>query len=227
MSYYSLTFGNLSRRSIGQLPIVRVEPDEERAPRRAIEAIRRGQIVVFPTDTVYGLGCRIDDERAVRRIFEIKRRPLTDALPILLAGPDQLDLYVRLVPADAYRLIARYWPGPLTLVMLRSSRIPPLVAGGGDTVAIRVPGHPIPRALIRGAGVPIVGTSANSHGMAVPVTAQHAVYDLGDWVDLVIDGGRAAAGRESTVIDLTGGMPRVIREGAIPARELRDHGITG
>jgi len=219
MSYYSHTFANLRPFDVRQIPIIRVDEDG-RAPRRAIEALWRGQILVYPTDTVYGLGCRIDDERAVRRIFEIKRRPPTTPLPVLLADASQLDEYARDVPAVARRLISRFWPGALTLIVRRSDRVPAIVAGGGDTVAVRVPGHPIPRALVRAVRGPIIGTSANSHGAPPPPTAQLAVYDLGDRVDLVLDGGRAPLARESTVVDVTGDAPVVVREGAIPTRDL-------
>ncbi len=217
MAYYNLTFANLREFVPGRIPIVRVDAGEERAPRRALEALARGQIVVFPTDTVYGVGCRIDDDRALRRLFQIKQRPVTEPVPVLLADVDQLAEYARTVPAIARQLIEQFWPGPLTLIVLRSARVPALVAGGGETVAIRVPNHLIPRALIRGVGVPIVGTSANSHGMPAPVTAQQVIYDLGDRADLVLDGGRASLGVESTVVDVTGSVPRVVRVGAIPA----------
>lgn len=220
MSYYRLTFSNLRGFAPGRIPILRVDVNESRAPRRAIEALRDGAVIVFPTDTIYGLGCRIDDERAVRRIFEIKGRPITEPLPVLLADPAQADAFVREMPPAARRLISRFWPGALTLVLRRSDRIPPTVAGGGDTVALRVPGHPLPRTLVRELGVPIVGTSANSHGMPSPATAQAAVFDLGDRVDLVLDGGRVPLGRESTVVDVTTGIPRIIREGALPAPEV-------
>ncbi len=220
MSYYNLTFSNLRSLQTDQIPIIRVSGEDGPAPRRAIEALRQGQIVVYPTDTVYGLGCRIDDPRAVGRIFEIKGRPVTEALPVLLADPGQLEVYVVSITPGARRLISRFWPGALTLIFRRSDRIPAAVTAGGDTVAVRVPGHPVPRALVRGLGMPIIGTSANSHGMPAPTTAQLAVFDLGDRVDLVLDGGRVPLGRESTVVDVTGDVPRVVREGAIPAREL-------
>lgn len=218
--YYRLTFSNLREFAPGRIPILRIDPHESKAPRRAVEALRRGEVLVYPTDTIYGLGCRIDDDRAVRRIYEIKNRPAVEPLPVLLADPVQVDDYAREVSPVARRLISRFWPGPLTLVLRRSARIPSIVAGGGDTVALRVPGHPLPRALVRELGVPIVGTSANSHGMPPPVTAQQAVFDLGDRVDMVLDGGRAPLGRESTVVDATGDLPRIIREGALPAPEM-------
>jgi L-threonylcarbamoyladenylate synthase len=219
MSYYRVTFSNLRPLDIRPIAIVRVAGDSP-APRRAVQALQEGQVIVYPTDTVYGLGCRMDDERAVRRVYRIKNRPLTDPLPLLLAEPEQVDECAREVPELARRLITRWWPGPLTVVLRRSPRVPLVVTGGTDTVALRVPNHPVPRALVRAVGVPLVGTSANSHGMPAPVTAQLAVFDVGDQVDLVLDGGRTPLGRESTIVDLTGPLPRVIREGAIPAAEL-------
>lgn len=220
MPYYTLTFSNLRPFDLGQVPILRVSGEDGQAPRRAIEALRQGQVIVYPTDTVYGVGCRIDREAAVQRIFAIKRRPPTEPLPVLLADAVQLDDYALGVGTAARKLITRFWPGALTLVFRRSDRVPAAVAGGGDTVALRVPGRALPRALIRAIGVPIVGTSANSHGLLPPPIAQLAVYDLGDRVDLVLDGGRAPLGRESTVVDVTTDVPRLVREGAIPARDL-------
>ncbi len=220
MSYYLLTFANLRPLDPRQVPIIRVSGADGQVPRRAVEALRQGQVIVYPTDTVYGVGCRIDDEGAVRRLYEMKGRPATEPLPVLLADPAQLEAYVRGISAAARRLISRFWPGALTLIFRRSERIPPVVAGGGDTVAVRVPAHPIPRALVRAIGIPIVGTSANSHGMRAPLTAQLAIYDLGDRVDLVLDGGRAVLGRESTVVDVTGEVPRVVREGALTVGDL-------
>ncbi len=220
MFYSGLTFANLQPFDPRPVPIIRAIGEDSQVPRRAIEALRRGQAIVFPTDTVYGLGCRIDDEGAVRRIYEIKGRPPTEPLPVLLADPIQVQTYARSVNAAAQRLMSRFWPGALTLVFLRSDRIPLAVAGGGETVGLRVPAHPIPRALARAMLIPIVGTSANSHGMPAPVTAQLAVWDLGDRVDLVLDGGRATLARESTVVDVTGSVPRLVRQGAIPAGEL-------
>jgi len=220
MSYYGLTFANVGDLTPRPLPIIRVEPQERRAPRRALEVLRRGGVIVYPTDTVYGVGCRIDDEAAVRRIFALKGRGLDDPLPVLLADPGQLDEYGTAISAAARRLAALYWPGPLTIVVRRSPRIPALVAGGGETVGLRVPGHPVPRALVRELGVPIIGTSANTHGTPSPVTVQGAVFDLGDRVDLVIDGGRAPLGLPSTVVDATVDPPRLVREGAVVVRDM-------
>ncbi len=220
MSYYQLTFSNLASIDTKPIPLMRVDPSEAHPPRRAVEALRRGQIVVFPTETLYALSCRIDNEAAVRRVFTIKRRPAGDALPILLAAAAQLDEYGAAVGDDARALASRFWPGPLTLIVRRSDRVPAVVAGGGDAVGLRVPDHPLARALVQAAGVALVGTSANTHGYPAPVSAQQVVFDLGDQVDMVIDGGRTRLAGPSTVVDATSSPMRVVRSGAIPAQTV-------
>ncbi len=221
MTFYDLTFANLVELIPGRISILRVDSNDPRPPRRAIEALAAGDVIAFPTDTVYGLGCRIDEERAVRRIYDIKARLPTDPLPVLIAEVVQLDEVATAVSHGARKLIERFWPGPLTIVVARSPRVPAQVTGGGDTVAVRLPNHPVPRGLVRGVGVPIVGTSANSHGRPAPVTAQQVVFDLGDQIHLVLDGGRTPIGVESTVVDVTGPSLRIVREGAIPADVVR------
>lgn len=220
MSYYGLTFsggGDVASRAV---PMLRVDPAEPRAPRRALAVLREGGVIVYPTDTVYGLGCRIDAAAAVERIFVLKGRPSTDPLPVLLADPAQLDEYGVALSSAARRLAARYWPGALTLVVRRSEKIPALVAGGGNTVGLRVPAHAVPRALVRELGVPIVGTSANRHGTPAPLTAQHVMFEFGDRVDLILNGGRCPVGRESTVVDATVDPPRIVREGAVELHDI-------
>lgn len=225
MPYSNLTFSNLATLETRQIPIIRVAPSDEHPPRRAVEAVARGDVIAFPTDTVYGVGCRIDREDSVRRIFALKGRPETEPLPVLLAEMSQLDEYGRNVSNAARRLAGRFWPGALTLVVYRSARVPARAAGGGETIALRVPNHAVPRALVRAAGVPIIGTSANSHGMPSHTMAQMVVYDLGDRVDLVLDGGRSPLGRESTVVDVTGERPVVVREGAINAADVVEYAV--
>jgi L-threonylcarbamoyladenylate synthase len=140
-------------------------------------------------------------------------------MPLLLSGKEQLEIAVAEVPSLAWRLVDKFWPGALTLVLRRASRIPPVVTGGGPGVAVRVPDHPVPRSLAGGMGVPIVGTSANITGRPSPTTAAEVQEQLGDGVDFIIDGGPCTVGVESTVIDLTGG-PRLLREGAIPRVDI-------
>ncbi|MDP6511091.1 MAG: L-threonylcarbamoyladenylate synthase [Dehalococcoidia bacterium] len=178
-----------------------------------------GGVGSFPTDTVYGLGGSSLLVEAVERVFRLKRRSLSHPMPLLLSGKEQLEIAVAEVPYLAWRLADKFWPGALTLVLRRASRIPPIVAGGGPGVAVRVPDHPVPRSLAEGMGVPIVGTSANITGRPSPTTAAEVQEQLGDGVDFIIDGGPCPVGVESTVIDLTG-VPRLLREGAIPRVDI-------
>ena len=186
----------------------------------ATRILRDGGVVTFPTDTVYGLGAHALLEPAVARIFRVKGRPAHLPLPLLLADISEMSSVAEHVSALAWRLAARFWPGGLTLVLPRASRVPALVAGGGSSIAVRVPGHPVPRALVRSLGAPIIGTSANLSTRLSPVTARQIEEQLGGAVDLIIDGGPCPGGFESTVLDLTGAEPGIVREGAVPRREL-------
>jgi L-threonylcarbamoyladenylate synthase len=192
----------------------------QRETQKAVEILREGGVVAFPTDTVYGLGARADVDGAVSRIYEIKKRSRHLPLPLLLANISQLELVAQTVPELAYRLAERFFPGGLTLVLPRSSWISDIITGGGETVAVRVPNHPIPLALIRGVGVPITGTSANLSGMPGPLTAEEVCSQIGREIDFIIDGGRCPGGVESTVVDVSDGFPRVLREGPISREEI-------
>jgi len=197
--------------------VLRVEP-EAPAPRRAVEALRAGEVLVYPTDTVYGLGCDATRPAAVRRVFEIKGRPPDQPVPVLLADPRQAEELAE-VPDGARRLMRRFWPGPLTIVLRSRGVVAELVTAGTGTVGLRVPDHPVPRALVRACGFPLVGTSANSTGRSAPVTVAQVLSDLDGRVGLILDGGRLA-GRPSTVVDCTGDRPRVLRPGPIPAEAI-------
>jgi L-threonylcarbamoyladenylate synthase len=187
---------------------------------KGIEIIRKGGLVAFPTDTVYGLGAGAYIEPAIERIFKVKQRPPEMALPLLIASVAQVHEVALEIPAYGWRLIKEFFPGGLTLVVYRSRIVKDIITGGGDTVAIRMPDHPIPIALIRGSGMPIVGTSANISGQINPMTAEGVREQIGKKVDLVIDGGRAPMGTESTVVDVTGEFPVVLRIGAISKADL-------
>lgn len=188
---------------------------------RAGEIIRRGGLVAFPTETVYGLGAHALDAAAVTRIFVAKERPAHDPIIVHVADVDALPALTVDVPEIAYVLAARFWPGALTLVLPRSARVPDVVTAGGPTVAIRSPDHPLALALIRAAGVPIGAPSANRFSHTSPTTAQHVWDDLAGRIDMILDGGPTPIGVESTVLDVTGARPRVLRPGGVAVEALR------
>ncbi len=187
---------------------------------QAIDTLKNGGIVAFPTDTVYGLGASAFDEGAVLRVYEAKGKPRRLALPLLLADVSQIGAVARDVPEIAWRLAKHFLPGGLTLVLYKSPSVSSLITGEGEKIAVRVPAHPIPIALIEGLGTPITGTSANLTGSPSPLTAQEVYHQLGDRVDLIIDGGRCPGDVASTVLDLTAEPPRILREGAISREEI-------
>jgi len=187
---------------------------------KGISILKQGGVVAFPTDTVYGLGACATIPRAVARVYQVKERPRNMALPLLLAHPSQIAEVAEPVPQIAWLLADNFLPGALTLVLYKSGSVPDIITAGGVTVAVRIPDHPVPVALAQGVGVPIVGTSANLSGKPSSVTAGEVCSQFGDKIDLVIDGGRCSVGRESTIVDVTGETPVVLREGAISREEL-------
>jgi L-threonylcarbamoyladenylate synthase len=201
--------------------LAKIPADVRHQAERGISILRRGGLVAFPTDTVYGLGACASLAPAVERVYTVKQRPRSMELPLLLAHTAQLNEVACSVPEIAWRLAKNFLPGALTLVLYKSDFVPEVVTCGATTVAVRVPAHPVPVALIEGVGVPIVGTSANLSGQPSLLTADEVSARLGDRVDLVIDGGRCPGGRESTVVDVTGETPVVLREGAISVAELQ------
>lgn len=203
--------------------VIRVEaasPDED-AIARAAAIIRNGGLVAFPTETVYGLGAHALDRDAVKRIFHAKGRPSTDPLIVHVASFEALTPLTREVPALAALLAARFWPGPLTMVLPKSALVPDEVTAGLGTVAVRVPLHPVARALLLKAGVPVAAPSANLFSRPSPTSAAHVLEDLDGRIDAILDGGTTTFGVESTVIDLSGSTPRVLRPGAVTLTALR------
>jgi len=188
---------------------------------RAAACLRDGGLVAFPTETVYGLGAHALDADAVRRIFEAKGRPSSDPLIVHVADLTQLATVATSVPPVVDALAARFWPGPLTLVLPRAAQVPAAVTAGGPTVAVRLPSHPVAQALLRAAGIPVAAPSANLFSHPSPTCAAHVLHDLDGRIDLVVDGGDATVGVESTVLDLTGGHPRILRPGAVTLEQLR------
>lgn len=189
---------------------------------RAADCLRRGGLVAFPTETVYGLGARALDRHAVRRIFEAKGRPSSDPLIVHVTTLAHLEPLVAELPDTVHRLAARFWPGPLTVVLKRSSLVPDEVTAGLDTVAIRMPAHPVARALIDAAAFPVAAPSANLFSRPSPTTAQHVLDDLAGRIDMVIDGGETTVGVESTVLDLSRAVPAVLRPGAVTLEMLSE-----
>lgn len=189
---------------------------------KAIEIVRGGGLVAFPTDTVYGLGAGAYIEPAIERIFRVKQRPRTLALPLLLADITQISEIARDVPEYAWRLVERFLPGGLTLVVYRARMVKDIITAGGDTVAFRIPDHPVSRALIKGSGMPVIGTSANLSGQPNSHTYEEAYSQIGDKVEMVIDGGPAPGGKASTVVDVTGDVPVILRAGAISREQLEE-----
>lgn len=187
--------------------------------KRAAQIIRMGGLVAFPTETVYGLGANALDAMAVARIFEAKERPSFDPLIVHISDREMLQRVVQEVPALAERLMARFWPGPLTLVLPKSARIPEIVTAGLPTVAVRMPAHPVAQALIQQAGVPVAAPSANPFGYLSPTRAEHVERMLGKRVDLILDGGRTEFGVESTIV-LLAEKPVVLRYGALTVEAL-------
>ncbi len=192
----------------------------ERQIKSGIAVLKDGGLVAFPTDTIYGLGACFDNPDAVKRIYEVKKRPYDMALPLLVADELQISEITEYIPDIAALLIKKLLPGGLTLVLPKAESVPAIVTGGGETVAVRITDHPVTIALIRGVGKPITGTSANVSGKPSALTAEETRLQIGDKVDLIIDGGRCGGGIESTIIDVTGDIPRLLREGAIPRAEI-------
>lgn len=187
----------------------------------AAEALRLGGLVAFPTETVYGLGACALDVHAVRRIFEAKGRPQTNPLIVHVASVDDARRLAASWPAAAERLARALWPGPVTLVVPRGQAVPREVTAGLDAVGLRVPAHPVALALLRLAAVPVAAPSANRYTHLSPTTADHVALGLADRVDVLVDGGPCDVGLESTVVDLTGDVPRVLRPGGLPVATLR------
>ncbi|MGE0361953.1 MAG: L-threonylcarbamoyladenylate synthase [Vicinamibacterales bacterium] len=210
----------MHRRSTSVAAVDRATPDAATIA-RAAALIRAGGLVAFPTETVYGLGGAALDPAAVAAIFAAKGRPATDPVIVHLAGATDLDQVAAAVPPSAAALAAAFWPGPLTLILPRRDVVPPAVTAGLDTVAVRVPAHPVALALIRAAGVPVAAPSANRFSRPSPTTAAHVLADLDGAVDLVLDAGPTDIGVESTIVDCTVEPAVVRRAGGIPLERLR------
>ena len=190
------------------------------AIREAVRVLRSGETVALPTETVYGLAANAFDEAAVARIFSIKGRPARNPIIVHVASLEMAERCVAEWPPLAGKLAGAFWPGPLTLVLPRSQKIPDLVTASGSTVGVRWPSHPVTEAVIRACGFPLAAPSANLSGRVSPTTAEHVRKSLGQKIALVLDGGPARLGIESTVLDLSVSPPRLLRPGMIHAESL-------
>jgi L-threonylcarbamoyladenylate synthase len=193
-----------------------VNPDAQ----RAAAILRRGGLVAFPTETVYGLGADASNAAAMARLYAVKGRPGDHPVIVHFAAADAAFAWASEIPDAARRLAAKFWPGPLTLVLKRAPHVGDFVTGGQDTVGVRVPAHPLAREVIAAFGGGVAAPSANRFGRVSPTTAQHVHEDLGADVDLVVDGGPCGVGIESTIVDVSRGTPVLLRPGGISRAEL-------
>jgi L-threonylcarbamoyladenylate synthase len=204
--------------------ILQVHPQqpENDAIARAAALLRGGRLVAFPTETVYGLGANALDATACAGIFTAKGRPPTNPVIVHVASPSEAKQIVAAWPETADRLAARFWPGPLTIVLPKKSSVPDIITAGRATVAVRVPAHPVALALLREASIPVAAPSANISGQLSPTRAEHVLHDLNGRIDLVLDAGPCPGGLESTVLDLTQRPPRLLRPGLIGPSEIEE-----
>lgn len=199
------------------------DPGSQRAEvERAAAILRGGGLLGIPTETVYGLGANGLDEDAVRRIFEAKGRPQDNPLILHIPSADWLTRYGEDIPTAAYKLAERFWPGPLTMIVKRRGNVPDVTTGGLDTVGMRCPDHRVTLAIIEAAGVPVAAPSGNISGRPSPTCARHMIEDMDGRIDGIVDGGACGVGVESTIIDLTGDVPRLLRPGGLPLEEIRE-----
>ncbi|WP_440952462.1 L-threonylcarbamoyladenylate synthase [Methanococcoides sp. FTZ1] len=198
------------------------DKDFEAGINRAADIIREGGTVAFPTETVYGLGADALNAEAVHKIFKAKGRPADNPLIVHIASRDQCSELAEEIPADALRLMDLFWPGPLTLILKAKDIVPDVTTGGLDTVGLRMPENPIALELIRRSERPIAAPSANTSGSPSPTTARHVIQDLEGKIDVILDGGPTEIGLESTVVDMTGDVPVILRPGHVTAENIRE-----
>lgn len=187
---------------------------------RAVDALRQGEVIAFPTDTVYGVGAHAFLPQAVARLYAVKERPDGVAIPLLLSGAEDMSLVCVDIPPLAWEIAGRFWPGALSMVLRRGPAVPDVVTAGGPTVAVRVPDHALVRVLCRRLGAPLAATSANRHGWPPPVTAGEVLAALAGRIPLILDGGPCPGGVASTVLDLTVSPPVILRPGPVTFEQL-------
>ena len=196
--------------------------EDPKTPAIAANIIMQGGLVAIPTETVYGLGANGLDEAAVAKIFEAKGRPQDNPLILHISGPEQIELFCHHIPQAAYDLAEKFWPGPLTMVLPARSNVPKRTTANLDTVAVRCPDSDVTREIIRLSGVPLAAPSANISGKPSTTTAKHVKYDHDGRIDAIVDGGACRVGVESTIVDLSGEKPRLLRPGGISPEQLSE-----
>jgi len=201
-----------------------LKPELQSQIEAAASLLQQGGVIALPTETVYGLAADASNHAALKRIFNIKGRPADHPLILHIADESQLVHWARAVPDTARRLAHRFWPGPLTLILQRSPQVSDIITGGQDTVGVRVPDHPLALAVLRamGSGAALAAPSANRYGRISPTTAQHVRDELGDSVDMILDGGACKVGLESTIVSCIGDTVTVLRPGGIPLAAIED-----
>lgn len=187
---------------------------------QSIEILKAGGIVAFPTETVYGLGADARNENAIRKVFMVKGRPIDHPLIVHLAHVDQLEKWATDIPEKAILLAKHFWPGPLTLVLLKKASVSNLITGNQNTIALRIPKHPLTLTMLQQFGSGIVGPSANTYGRISPTSAIHVKNDLGEKVDYILDGGPCEIGIESTIVYFTNNEPHILRQGHITKEDI-------
>ena len=195
----------------------------QKAIRLARRLLREGEVVAFPTDTLYGVGAVAFERYAVRQIFKVKNRPADKAIPVFITQIDDLNQVAKNVPNAAWPLLQQFWPGALTVVLPKVAALPGDVTAGQDTVAVRIPDHPISLELVMQVGRPLAVTSANLSGHPNPVSAQGVAEQLGSRLPLILDGGPSPSAQASTIIDLSVTPPRLLRAGPISLDQLREY----
>lgn len=201
---------------------IKINPSapDEAAVKEAAECIKKGGLVVFPTETVYGLGADSFNSEAVKKIYIAKGRPSDNPLISHIAYMDEVGRLAESVPADAKKLMEAFWGGPLTIILKRKENVPGVISAGLDTVSVRMPSHPVANMLIGMAGTPIAAPSANLSGSPSPTNFEHCKADMDGRVDIIIDGGDCPIGVESTVVDMTGDVPVILRPGAVTLEDI-------
>ncbi|MHA1303430.1 MAG: L-threonylcarbamoyladenylate synthase [Candidatus Heimdallarchaeaceae archaeon] len=194
---------------------------EDRLIEQAVLYLKSGDVIAFPTDTVYGVGANVFDEQAVNKIFEIKQRPRDKPINVLISSMDQLEQLIEGINPLAERLFRLFWPGALTLILLKKDSVPEVVTAGKYTIGVRMPKNPVALKIIEELGSPLAATSANISGKKSPLNAKEVFEQLGGRIPLILDGGETQERVESTILDLSSKKPKILREGGIPSEKLK------